>query len=123
MADRCLGFRTPRLLYDVHIGVQENFMSEIGLVVTLKVKPGSNADFESAFAEQAANCSRNEPGQLLYKLFKQRDQQQSYFIIERYKDSNSLDIHRAGSWMALTRDRVRATLDGPIVVVLMDAVD
>jgi quinol monooxygenase YgiN len=97
-------------------------MAEVGIVVNLKVKPGMNAEFEKVFAEQAANCAKNEPGQMLYKLFKRRDDAQAYVIMERYKDADALGVHGKAEWMGLTRDRIRATLDGAISANVVDAV-
>jgi quinol monooxygenase YgiN len=93
-----------------------------GIIVTLKVLPGKNADFEKAFAEQAANCKANEPGQRLYKLFRAPTDSQTYYIMEIYDNAAALDAHRSAAHMGLTRDRVRATLDGPITATVVDAV-
>jgi len=84
----------------------------VGLFVKLKVLPGKAAEFEAAFAEQAANCKKNEPGQQLYQLFRENGAPDSYFIMEMYKDSAALEVHRQGTHLVLTRDRVRACFDG-----------
>jgi quinol monooxygenase YgiN len=93
-----------------------------GILVTLKILPGKNADFEKAFAEQAANCKANEPGQKLYKLFRSQTDTQTYHIMEIYEDEAALNAHRNAAHMALTRDKVRATIDGGATITVVDAV-
>ena len=47
-------------------------MSGIGVVATLTVAEGKNAEFEAIFADLAAAVRANEPGNLFYTLTRSR---------------------------------------------------
>ncbi|AKC10538.1 MULTISPECIES: antibiotic biosynthesis monooxygenase family protein [Rhizobium/Agrobacterium group] len=57
----------------------------IGMMVELRVAPGSTDAFERAFAVQAAAVRANEPRTRLYELFKSRTVADSYTLIEIYE--------------------------------------
>ncbi len=93
----------------------------VGAFVTIKVHPGKNAEFEEAFAEQAANCRAAETGQRLYQLLKSKDAADTYYVMELYDDAAALEAHRNGAHMAKTRPKVRATI-ADISAIFMDSV-
>ncbi len=45
-------------------------MSGIGIIATLRVQLGKEAEFEGVFAELAPAVAANEPGNSYYKLFR-----------------------------------------------------
>ena len=51
-------------------------MAAIGVVATLTVAEGKNADFEAAFSELMAAVSANEPGNEFYSVFRSKDNPQ-----------------------------------------------
>ena len=67
----------------------------LAVVATLKVKPGSEAEFESVAQEMVAAVKANEPGCLLYILT--RAEPQTYVILERYADQAASDAHVASA--------------------------
>ena len=93
-----------------------------GILVKLKVAPGKNEIFESVFAEQAANCSANEPGQELYQLLRSPEDRQIYYLFELYQSDEALQAHRSAPHMALTRSRIRECLVGEYSVTILDQV-
>lgn len=62
------------------------------MVVKLKIKPGTDADFVST-AQQLAVASRTEPGCLAYELWKTNDEL-TYAMVERYVDADAVQAHR-----------------------------
>lgn len=64
----------------------------IGLIATLKVKDGSQADFEVAFQGMMDAVKADEPGNKLYQLFKS-DDPTSYVVMEIYEDDAALGVH------------------------------
>jgi quinol monooxygenase YgiN len=46
----------------------------IGIIATLKVKPGKETEFESVFRDLQGTVAAHEPGCLLYEVFKSRSQ-------------------------------------------------
>lgn len=68
-------------------------MSAVGVVATLTVAEGKNADFEAAFSELMAAVEANEPGNEFYSVFRCKDNPQQYKVLERYSDQAALDAH------------------------------
>lgn len=69
-------------------------MSAIGVIATLRVQPGKEAEFEGVFAELAAAVNANEAGNSYYRLFKTGGTG-VYKVLECYDDQTALDAHRA----------------------------
>ena len=68
-------------------------MTAVGVVATLTVAEGKNADFEAAFTELMAAVRANEPGNEFYSVFQCKDNPQLYKVLERYVDQAALDAH------------------------------
>lgn len=66
----------------------------IGIIATLHVQPGKEAEFEGVFAELAPAVAANEPGNSYYKLFR-ADEAGVYKVLECYDDEAAVDAHRA----------------------------
>lgn len=85
----------------------------IGLVVNMKVKPGSEADFEAAMRELIPQVRANEPGCKLYTLTKDPKEAGAYVMMEIYADKESLDAHGKTPYFAAAMPKLGATLAGP----------
>jgi len=94
----------------------------IGIVATLKVKPGKESEFEAVFTELQGHVAKSEPGCLLYEVFKSRSQPSTYIVMEKYKDQAALDGHRSTPHMAAAGPKLGATLDGRPSIELLDKV-
>ena len=68
-------------------------MAAVGLIATLTVAEGKNADFEAAFSELMEAVRANEPGNEFYSVFRSKDNPQEYKVLERYVDQAALDAH------------------------------
>ncbi len=73
-------------------------MSAIGVIATLTVAEGKNADFEAVFAELAAAVRANEPGNVFYTLTRSRSNPQIYKVLEQYVDQHALTAHGASDY-------------------------
>ena len=71
-------------------------MSAIGVIATLRVQSGKEADFEAAFAELAAAVNADEPGNSYYRLFR-TDERGTYKVLECYDNPAAVEAHRASS--------------------------
>lgn len=69
-------------------------MSGIGIIATLRVQPGKEAEFESVFAELAPAVAANEPGNSYYRLFRS-EEAGVYKVLECYDDGAAVEAHRA----------------------------
>ena len=89
------------------------------VVVKLKIKPGTDAEFV-ATAQQLAAASRTEPGCLSYALSETRDEL-SYAIVERYGDPDAMQAHRKTDHFRSLGRKFGDDLDGkPEATVLND---
>ena len=69
-------------------------MSAIGVIATLRVLPGKEAEFEGVFAELAPAVAANEPGNSFYRLFR-TEATGVYKVLECYDDAAAVEAHRA----------------------------
>ncbi len=65
----------------------------IGIVATIKVKPGMEKEFEAVAKELVAKVNSSEPGCKLYALH-HGEAPQTYVFMERYADQAAVDAHR-----------------------------
>jgi quinol monooxygenase YgiN len=65
----------------------------LGLVATIKVKPGTGAQFEAVAKELIAKVRANEPGCKLYVLHR-AEAPDTYVFLERYVDEAAIEAHR-----------------------------
>jgi len=65
----------------------------IGVYAVLKIQEGKGAEFEKYAEEAIAQVLEKEPGCLLYRLFKIKDDE--YAFIETYEDQAALEAHGA----------------------------
>ena len=65
----------------------------IGLVATMKIKPGTNEAFETAARELMAVVRAEEPGNKVYQFCKSRTDPETYVVLELYADQAALDAH------------------------------
>ena len=66
----------------------------IGIVATIKTKPGQEAAFEEVAKALASEVNTHEPGCLLYILCRDTEAG-TYVFMERYTDDAAVEAHRA----------------------------
>ncbi|MCB1701059.1 MAG: antibiotic biosynthesis monooxygenase [Pseudomonadales bacterium] len=65
----------------------------IGLIATITVQEGKNAEFEKVFLSLAEQVRANEPGNIFYILHRSKSQPQVYKVLEQYESAEALDAH------------------------------
>jgi quinol monooxygenase YgiN len=90
----------------------------LSVVATIKVKPGSEQDFEAVAKELTAKVNANEPGCKLYTLSRS-DQPQTYVFMERYVDQAAIELHRGTDYFKSLGRKMGAFMDGPPTVQRM----
>jgi quinol monooxygenase YgiN len=65
----------------------------LAIVATLKIKPGTEAEFEAVALALVAAVNADEPGCALYTLSRSATPE-TYVFMERYVDQAALDGHR-----------------------------
>ncbi len=65
----------------------------IGVVATLTIQSGKNAEFEQAFLALAQQVRANEPGNIFYILHRSKADAQVYKVLEQYHSEADLAAH------------------------------
>ena len=99
----------PGLITDGGAIFKEDVM--LGVVATLKVKPGMESQFEAVAKELVAKVNANEPGCKLYALH--RDEAAgTYVFMERYVDQAAVEAHRASDHFKTLGRKMGEYMDG-----------
>jgi len=72
----------------------------IGITLQIKIKTGSNDEFEAGFAKAAASVKQQDEGCELYDLFRSVDDDTRYAMVERWTTAELLDAHMKSPTMA-----------------------
>lgn len=94
----------------------------IGVVATLKVQEGKEAEFEAAITELCKAVRANEPGNRLYAFFRSRKEKGTYVVMEEYESEEALTAHRKSDHFRAAGPKIGAVIAGPPDVHLMDAI-
>jgi len=84
----------------------------IGVIATLKIQDGKNAEFEAFFGELAKQVRANEPGNLAYQLTQSRTEPQTYKVLELYADQDALTQHGGTDYFKAAGPKFGAVLAG-----------
>jgi quinol monooxygenase YgiN len=96
----------------------------IGVVAVLKIKEGSEAQFEAGFKDLAAKVKANEPGNIVYQLTKSRTEPGTYKVLELYANEDALKHHGSTDYFKAAGATVLApVLAGRPEIEYLDAVE
>jgi quinol monooxygenase YgiN len=96
-------------------------MSAIGVIATLRVQSGKEAEFEAVFAELAPAVAANEPGNSYYRLFR-TDDAGVYKVMECYDDAAAVEAHRASDHFRTLGAKLGPCLTGAPEIERLSAV-
>jgi quinol monooxygenase YgiN len=94
----------------------------IGIVATLKVQDGKEADFEATFGDLANAVRANEPGNKLYQLFKSRKDKNTYVVMEMYESEEALKAHGKTDHFRTIGAKLGPTMAGAPDILYLDSV-
>jgi quinol monooxygenase YgiN len=94
----------------------------IGVVATIRVAAGKEAEFEAVFATLSAAVRANEPGNIVYQLTRSRSEERTYKVLELYADADALKAHGASDHFKAAGPGIGACLAGKPDVEYLDAV-
>jgi len=90
----------------------------IGVVATIAVLKGKEAEFEKIAKKLVEAVNLEEEDNLFYRLYKKSSN--VYIILEGYKDKNALDYHITTSHYKKYGKAMAEFLDGRPEVVIME---
>ncbi len=94
----------------------------LGVVATLKVKPGMEKEFEAVAKELVAKVNANEPGCKLYALH-HGEGPHTYVFMERYADQAAVEAHRASDHFKTLGRKMGDYMDGRAEVIRLREVE
>ena len=94
----------------------------IGVIATLKVQDGKNAEFEAIFTELAKQVRANEKGNLAYALTKSRNDPLTYKVLELYTDQDALTAHGQSDYFKAAGPKMGPCLGGRPEIEYLDGV-
>lgn len=94
----------------------------IGIVATMKIQEGKNAEFEAFFTELAKQVRANEPGNIAYQLTKSRKDPQEYKVLELYTDQEAITLHGQTDYFKAAGPKFAGVLAGRPDVELLDGI-
>ena len=94
----------------------------LGVVATIKVKPGKGAEFEAVAKELVAQVSANEPGCKLYALHR-AEAADTYVFMERYVDAAATEAHRKSDYFKSLGRRMGEFMAGPPEILRLTEVE
>ena len=70
----------------------------IGIIAIMKIKQGTNEEFEEVASRLQSAVTENEPGVVYYDWYKGQDDT-TYVVLERYESQDALDAHGQTEYM------------------------
>ncbi len=94
----------------------------IGVVATIKIQAGKNAEFEAVAKEMMAAVRANEPGNKAYSFCKSRTEETTYVVLELYADQAALEAHGKSDHFRTIGPKMGPFMAGRPEVAYYDAV-
>ena len=92
------------------------------VLATLKVKEDKTEDFEKIFKNLSEDVRSNEEGNIFYQVAKDRENENTYLVLEHYKDQESVDAHGKSDHFRTAGAKLSECLDGAPVIKRLDAI-
>ena len=94
----------------------------IGIIATLKVQDGKNAEFEEIFTGLAKQVRAHEPRNLAYQLTKSRTDPNTYKVLELYTDQDAVTHHGGTDYFKAAGPKMGPCLAGRPEIEYLDGV-
>ncbi|AQA19260.1 antibiotic biosynthesis monooxygenase [Halioglobus japonicus] len=94
----------------------------IGLLATITVQEGKNAEFEQAFMELTAQVRANEPGNVFYALNRSTSNPQVYKVMEQYASPEALDAHSKSEHFQAANQKLAGLVAAAPEIEILDAI-
>ncbi|MEL7482253.1 MAG: putative quinol monooxygenase [Pseudomonadota bacterium] len=95
----------------------------IGVVATLTIQDGKQAEFEAAAKDLMAKVKANEPGCTTYQLYKSKAGDTTYIFMEQYASQEALDSHGKTEYFQAAMPAMGACLAGAPDIQYFDIVE
>ena len=94
----------------------------VGLLATITIQEGKNAEFEEAFLDLTELVRANEPGNVFYALHRSPTDRQVYKVMEQYDSPEALDAHGKTDYFREANKRLAGMVAAAPEIEILDAV-
>ena len=95
----------------------------VGVIAKLTIKPGTSAEFETAFKRFQQTVRSSEPGVVYFGLHRSLSDATAYTVMEQYQDAAALDFHRQTPHYQAIPATFSAFMAGPPHIEELDAIE
>ncbi|MEM8616890.1 MAG: putative quinol monooxygenase [Pseudomonadota bacterium] len=95
----------------------------IGVVATLEIAEGKEAEFEAIAKDLMAQVKANEAGTLTYQLYKSKKDANTYIFMEEYASQEALAAHGKTDYFAAAGAKLGPCLAGAPDIQYFDIVE
>lgn len=92
----------------------------IGIVATIRIKPGNDAAFEAAMTPFVDAVHRDEPGTRFYSMTRKQGSKTEYVIMEQYDSQAAIDAHNSTPHFQALLGKIGGLLDGAPEIIRLD---
>ena len=94
----------------------------IGVLATLTVAEGKNAEFEALFKQLVEQVNAREEGCNFYQIHKSRADGQVYKVLEQYTDQAAFEAHGKSDYFREIGRSLGPCMAGPPEIELVDGI-
>jgi quinol monooxygenase YgiN len=94
----------------------------IGVIATITIREGKNAEFEQLFTGLTEQVLANEPGAIFYALHRTKSDSQFYKVLEQYADQEALKAHGQTEYFLAASQKMGALVTAAPDIEVLDAV-
>jgi|TARA_B110000263_G_scaffold249441_1_gene267035 quinol monooxygenase YgiN len=98
--------------------IKEVYM--LGVLATIKIKPGTNKKFEDAMRRMSEAVTDNEDGNYYYDIY--RDDDVTYIVMEKYASQEDIDAHGKSDHMRSIGAEMGQFMAGPPEVKVLKSI-
>ena len=94
----------------------------IGVIATITIREGKNAEFEQLFTDLTEQVLANEPGAIFYALHRTKSDSQVYKVLEQYTDQEAIKAHGKTEYFLAASQKMGALVTAAPDLEILDAV-
>jgi quinol monooxygenase YgiN len=94
----------------------------IGVIATITIREGKNAEFEQLFTGLTEQVLANEPGAIFYALHRTKSDSQVYKVLEQYTDQEAIKAHGKTEYFLAASEKMGALVTAAPDLEVLDAV-
>ncbi len=95
----------------------------LGVIARMQVREDKTSEFEAAMKDHMAVVKANEPGCIIYQLYKPKKSTTEYVMMEQYSSSDAFKAHTKTEHAAAIAAKLQPCLSAAPEVQLLDMIE